>query len=76
MDVGRTGNSRWVLSVDRTRPVLAISCGHLLGRPWSGGDGAAGGDGDGASSDGAASCSWWQSCAPSSTSCAGSGTRF
>ena len=72
----RTGSSRWVLSADRTRPALAISYGRLSGRPWSGGDGAAGGDGDGASWDGAASCSSWQSCALSSTSCAGSGTRF
>jgi len=72
-------SNRWVLSAgdgDRTRPALAISCGRQSGRPWSGGGGGAGGGGGGASWDGAASCSWWRSCAPSSTSCAGSGTRF
>ena len=70
------GSSRWVLPADRTRPALAIFYGRLLSRPWSDGGGAAGGGGGGASWDDAASCSSWRSCAPSSTSCAGSGTRF
>lgn len=56
--MGRTGNSHWVPSADRTRPALAISCGRLSGRPWSSDGGAADGDGDGASWDGAASYSW------------------